>query len=407
MTEGLREVPELLARPRVDLLGQQAEVVRAAGELVEERLRAVDLARLREAGDEPERAEDERALLAAQAVGVQALLVAVAQHEPVLGQLVGDPRRSSRASAGSVAGRKPTSGISSAAASSSSASKACAYAPRRSLQPRSQDRLADAVALRGPRVDPRVLAELGREAHRAVERHPAHDLRREMVLGLATHLPHAGVPVGPPARCGVGQVGDEALDLRVQVAEPLAFRCDRVQQLAVDVELRLVPGPVADPHGARVAPAAQVASSRSARSCAAVDPVHDLELGVDARPPADEVMKDTNSSASSEHDADVERLHREARVADPGVAVVPVALAALGLGQAGGRRGDDGAGGPVGQPLQDPRAEADEVAVAGPRRCRARPPRSASPRRHRRPAPRRRPARSPLAPDRRAPPSAG
>jgi hypothetical protein len=61
---GLREVAELLAVGRVDLLAEQAEVVRVAGELLEQRLRALDLAGLRQAGHEPERADDERALLA-------------------------------------------------------------------------------------------------------------------------------------------------------------------------------------------------------------------------------------------------------------------------------------------------------------------------------------------------------
>ena len=71
----------------VDLLGQQAEVVRVAGELVEQRLGALELARLRQARDEPERADHERALLAGQPVGVEPLVVAVAEHEAVLGQL--------------------------------------------------------------------------------------------------------------------------------------------------------------------------------------------------------------------------------------------------------------------------------------------------------------------------------
>src|SRR3954454_5142804 len=90
VAEGLREVAEQLAVGRLDLLGQEAEVVRVAGELVEERLCAVDLAGLRQARDEPERAEHEGALLADQAVGVDALLVAVAQDQPALREVAGD-----------------------------------------------------------------------------------------------------------------------------------------------------------------------------------------------------------------------------------------------------------------------------------------------------------------------------
>ena len=49
---------------------------------------ALHLADDRERGDEPERADQERALLARQAV--VGLVGAVAQHEAVLGQVVGD-----------------------------------------------------------------------------------------------------------------------------------------------------------------------------------------------------------------------------------------------------------------------------------------------------------------------------
>ena len=69
----------------LDLLGEQAEVARVADELVEQGLGALDLASLREARDQPERAEHERALLAGEPVGVEPLLVAVAQHQPILG----------------------------------------------------------------------------------------------------------------------------------------------------------------------------------------------------------------------------------------------------------------------------------------------------------------------------------
>src|SRR5204863_4454698 len=81
VAERLREVAELLAVLGVDLLGQQAEIVRVAGELREQLLGTLDLAGLGEARDEPERADHERALLAHEAVGVQTLLVAVTEHE--------------------------------------------------------------------------------------------------------------------------------------------------------------------------------------------------------------------------------------------------------------------------------------------------------------------------------------
>src|SRR6185312_12436151 len=61
--------------------------------------------------------------------------------------------------------------------------------------------------------------------------------------------------------------------------------------------------------------------------------------------------------------ADVERLDREARVANPGEPVVPVATATHRLREGGRRCGDDRAGGPVCQALEHTRAEADELPV--------------------------------------------
>ena len=183
---------------------------------------------------------------------------------------------------------------------------------------------------------------------------------------LAAHLPDARVLLAPAPRRRVGQVGDEAWISGMQVAEPLAVEVQRVEQLAVDVELGLVPGAVADAHRARVAPAAQVRQLALGQVVLAADPVHDLQRAL-ARPAAgrarherDELLRLVGAGA------DVERLEREARVADPREAVVPVALAADGLGQRGGRRRDDRAGRAVGQPLEHARAEWRTSSRCGP-----------------------------------------
>src|SRR5207237_1235413 len=145
-----------------------------------------------------------------------------------------------------------------------------------------EDRLADPVALGRPLVRLRELAELRRERDGAVERDPAEHLRRQMVARLAAHLPHPGVALAPAAGGGGGEVGDEALDLRVELAELLAVEVERVQELAVDVELLLRPGAVPDPDRPRVAPAAEVRQLALAQVVLAADPVHDLERHVAA-----------------------------------------------------------------------------------------------------------------------------
>ena len=60
---------------------------------------------------------------------------------------------------------------------------------------------------------------------------------------------------------------------------------------------------------------------------------------------------------------DVERLQCEAGVSDPCKPVVPVALAADGLRERGGRRRHDRTGGPVAKALQDPGAQPHQIPV--------------------------------------------
>src|SRR5215218_1585746 len=148
---------------------------------------------------------------------------------------------------------------------------------------------------------------------------------------LAAHLPYARVGLLPAPGGRAGEVGHEPLDLRVQLAELLPVEPEGVEQLAVDVELDLVPGPVPHAHGRGLAPAAEVRQLALGEVVLAPDPVHDLERAL-ARTAAgragherDELLGLVRAGAN------VERLDGQARVADPGEAVVPVALAAHGL----------------------------------------------------------------------------
>ena len=86
--ERLREVAEVTPGVRVELLREQAQRRRDPQQPLHQVARALELADDRERRDEPERADQERALLARQAV--VGLLGPVAEDEAVLGQVVGD-----------------------------------------------------------------------------------------------------------------------------------------------------------------------------------------------------------------------------------------------------------------------------------------------------------------------------
>ena len=183
------------------------------------------------------------------------------------------------------------------------------------------------------------------------------------MLRVAAHLPDAAVGLAP--------VGDRRLDLLLedrphalgQRVARLGVQVDRVEHRAPHVVLVLVVGAVADPHRPRVLVAAQVVERLLGQVGAAVDPVHDLQpalRGLGAV--GDEVEEVVGLPVEAER---VEAPERERGVADPGVAVVPVALAAGRLGQRGGGGGDDRAGRRVGQALERERAALQVACATG------------------------------------------
>ena len=197
------------------------------------------------------------------------------------------------------------------------------------------------------------------QAKSAVERHPAHHLGVGEVPGPAAHLPDAGVGLAPDAADEVGDAGESAAGLAVE--SPAGLRVDQggLEQVAVDVQLGLRGGVVADPDRARAAVAVQL---QRALGCAlaAVEAVEDLqarvgELGGVEQPPEERL----GLARAAQLQQGVER---ERRVAHPAEAVVPVALAADLLGQGGGRRRRDRPGGGVEEQLERQRAADHGVA---------------------------------------------
>ena len=187
------------------------------------------------------------------------------------------------------------------------------------------------------------------QANSAVQRHPAHHLRMGEVQRLAADLPDAGVGLAPDAADEVGDRGEPAAGLAVD--PPARLRVDQsgLQQVAVDVELGLRRGVVADPDGTRPAVAVQLERALR-RALAAVEAVEDLqaragELGCVQQPPEERLGLPRAAQMQ-------ERLEREGRVAHPAEAVVPVALAADLLGQRRRRRCRDRPGGSVEEELE-------------------------------------------------------
>ena len=186
----------MAAGVRVELLRVEAERRRDPEQLVHQVARVLELADDRERRDEPERADQERALLPGEAV--VGLVGAVAEHEAVLGQLLGD-RVHGRVQALVVAGEE---------------------AEDRGQEHRGIERVGLVVLAQDPPFGDAVLEDVradlvGRRTPRgrllgvasdlgelrcAVERDPAHQLRRDVVLRRAPGLPDALVRLPPHLR---------------------------------------------------------------------------------------------------------------------------------------------------------------------------------------------------------------
>ena len=108
------------------------------------------------------------------------------------------------------------------------------------------------------------------------------------------------------------------------------MQVDGVKDRAPDVVLLLAVGGVADPHRLGALVAGQVVERRLAELALAADAVHDLEVGRVLSDVGDEVEEVVRLAREAER---VEAPEHEGGVPDPGVAVVPVALAARRLRQ--------------------------------------------------------------------------
>ena len=182
------------------------------------------------------------------------------------------------------------------------------------------------------------------------------------MLRLAAGLPDALVGLAPDLRRALGLRLDDRPEPPRQPLRVARVEQDRVEHRAEDVVLALVEGAVADPHRPRAGVAGEVVARRLGQVAAAVDPVHDLQRAVLGRlDVGDELHELVGLPVEVEP---VERLQREGRVAHPGVAVVPVALAARRLRQRRRERRDRRAGRHVGQALDRQRRALDRVAEA-------------------------------------------
>src|SRR5262245_6223925 len=182
---------------------------------------------------------------------------------------------------------------------------------------------------------------------------------------LAPYLPDAFVGLVPVVAHPIDGVGDPLPEIVAGRLRVLVVEVEGIDELAVDIELELTVGGVADAHRARAAITFEVVERSLEQLLAAVDAVNDLEVGgmVGPRAMADPVDEIAGFVGQAQPDEPVER---ERGIAGPRVAVVPVAHAPDLFGKAEGGGGHDGAGVPAVQELQGQRGTMHLVTPAPP-----------------------------------------
>ncbi len=197
-----------------------------------------------------------------------------------------------------------------------------------------------------------------RQARAAVACDPAHELGRDEVLRLAAHLPDAAVRLLPVLDRRLDRsLEDRPHDLGQEVAR-LRVQVDRIEHRAPHVVLHLLVRGVADAHRPRPLVATQVVDGLLGQLVLATDPVHDLQVLLPRRHVGDEIEEIVRLAGEAER---VEAPQHEGPVANPRVAVVPVALAADRLRQRGRGRRKQRAGGAVGEAFQGQGAALQEA----------------------------------------------
>ena len=186
----------------------------------------------------------------------------------------------------SVGGRNPTSGHQQDARVELVGAvvlRVRAASPRssRAPAPRPRSRRAE----RAPALDRALAPEFLVGADGAVERDPCHHLGVGEVPVRPAHLPDAGVFAAPAVLEPLEQLARQRPDVVVGRRTVASGLVERVDHLAVDVELQLLRGGVADAHGARPLEPRQPVEHALVEAPLAGDPVHDLDIGRDRRRP--------------------------------------------------------------------------------------------------------------------------
>src|SRR5581483_1984890 len=192
------------------------------------------------------------------------------------------------------------------------------------------------------------------ELNEPIERDPAHELRIGVMARRSAHLPNARIGACPQLAYRTREAQQQIALVSVERAAAFHETESGEHDLPVNVELKLIVRGVSDPHRFESAVALQMRQLALGQRRLAVDVVEHLQARL-SEPGG--VQQPTQEGARFGDETQIdEGLQYQRGVAQPAVAIVPIARTAGTFRQRSGGGGDDSAGQAVGQQLEGDRA---------------------------------------------------
>src|SRR5580698_4102369 len=356
--KSLGEVADEAFELDVVLLGEQAEVVAQGEQAIEEAARVVGAADGFEATDHPETAGEEDAFAGRQAV--LDLFGVVAKNE-ASGHEIALNRFDGAADAVVGGGEKADDGHEQKRRIELFCAVEADEAVELLVEGLMAHFLVDGVANLLPLLDGGFDAELFGDEDGAVKGDPHHHFGPGELFAAAPRFPDAFVGTLPDGLKVVEQKHEDAGVFGGVAIHTVESMEEGVEQFAVDVELDLRGCRVADANGARIFVSGEPVEFPLDELTLAFESVHDLDLVGTAGDGAEQPVLPGDSFFVVAGGGHGEK--GEGSVAQPAVAVVPVAHAADGFRQRCGDGGDETAGGTKGHGLEGDKRALDLVGV--------------------------------------------
>lgn len=330
MGKGLGKIAGEAAKVGVVFFGEQAERRAERKKAFEEGEGFVAATEQSEAIDKPEGAREKRAFAGGETVDIRVLVGVVTLDETVGGEFAldgvdgaNDTRIVDRQKADERQHEETRIELGGAVELGED-SAGGVVALRANLQ-------VNAIASFAPAVEFAVELELFEGFDAAIEGDPGHDLRMGEMPARAANFPNALVGLVPMVRDEVDEVTLDVPGVFRRGEAEVAFEVGGVDDLAVNIELKLAGGGVADADRAGIFVAVEVREFEFGKRTFAGDTVEHLKLAWIARDGALEPIAEGGGflAIAGLHEGE----ERECGVAKPAEAIVPVAHAANVFGE--------------------------------------------------------------------------